>query len=48
LATIAQHFRLQIPAGYRPEMTGMPSLKFKAKVPMQIMARSSVVASNER
>lgn len=39
LATIAQRFRLQTPAGYRPELTGMPSLKFKTKVPMQIIAR---------
>jgi cytochrome P450 len=39
LATIAQHVRLQIPTGYRPKMTGMPSLKFKAKVPMQIIVR---------
>jgi cytochrome P450 len=42
LATIAQQFRLQIPAGCRAETTGMPSLKFKHKVPMQLLVRSSV------
>jgi cytochrome P450 len=46
LATIAQQFLLQIPAGCRVEMTGMPSLKFKHKVPMQIIARSSVEPSH--
>jgi hypothetical protein len=45
LATIAQQFRLQIPAGFRVEKTGMPSLKFKDKIPMQILAQSSVSQS---
>jgi len=44
LATIAQRFRLQIPAGCRVELTGMPSLKFKYKAPLQIVARSPVEA----
>jgi cytochrome P450 len=42
LATIAQRFRLQIPPGCRVELTGMPSLKFKYEVPLQIVARSPV------
>lgn len=39
LATIAQRFRFQIPAGCRVEMTGMPSLKFKQPVSLQVIAR---------
>jgi cytochrome P450 len=45
LATIAQRFRLQIPPGGRVELTGMPSLKFKYKVPLQIVARPPVEIS---